>query len=89
MRLRIINKKVNNNMSNNINFGQAIEALKQGKKVQNTTWNRKDMFISRQVPDKNSKMTLPYLYITIIGCNDCVPWVPSQFDMESDDWKVK
>ena len=32
-------------MTENLNFGQAIEALKQGKQVARTGWNGKEMFL--------------------------------------------
>ena len=33
-----------------MNFGQAIEALKEGKKVAREGWNGKGMFVFKQVP---------------------------------------
>lgn len=33
-----------------MNFGQAIEALKEGKLLQRTGWNGKGMFIAKQIP---------------------------------------
>ena len=35
---------------NNLTFGQAIEALKQGKRVARKGWNGKGMFVFRQIP---------------------------------------
>ena len=46
-------------MANTMNFGQAIEALKQGKKVARAGWNGKNMHLELQRPDAHSKMTLP------------------------------
>ena len=37
-------------MQENLNFGQAIEALKQGKRVSRKGWDAKGMFVFRQVP---------------------------------------
>lgn len=37
-------------MEENLNFGQALEALKQGKRVAREGWNGKGMFIFKQVP---------------------------------------
>lgn len=37
-------------MENKVNFGQAIEALKQGKRVQRAGWNGKGLFVFMQVP---------------------------------------
>ena len=33
-----------------MNFGQAIEALKQGKAIQREGWNGKGLFVVKQVP---------------------------------------
>lgn len=34
----------------NVNYGQAIEALKIGKKVSRKGWNGKGMFVFKQIP---------------------------------------
>jgi len=76
------------------NFGIAITMLKIGRRVCRDGWNGKDMWLALQVPDANSKMTLPYIYIEYPvghpaypdGCR--VPWLASQTDMLSDDWWV-
>ena len=34
----------------NLKFGQAIEALKEGKKVTRKNWNGKGLFIFKQIP---------------------------------------
>jgi hypothetical protein len=34
----------------NVNFGKAIEALKEGKKVAREGWNGKGLFIFKQIP---------------------------------------
>lgn len=70
-----------------MNFGQAIEALKAGKRVTRPGWNGKGMWLGLQVPDGGSKMTLPYIYMRTAGdIGDHVPWLASQTDMLSDDW---
>lgn len=76
-----------------MNFGQAIEALKAGEKVQREGWNGKGLWLELQTPDEHSKMTLPYIYInypsdakTTPGAR--VPWLASQTDMLSDDWII-
>lgn len=74
-------------MPNRMNFGQAIEALKQDKKVAREGWNGKNMYLELQRPDEHSKMTLPYIYMyTALG--DYVPWVASQTDTLSEDWTI-
>ncbi len=72
-------------MTNTMNFGQAIEALKQGKKVARAGWNGKGMHLELQRPDAHSKMTLPYIYM-YTAQGDNVPWLASQTDMLSEDW---
>ena len=72
-------------MTNTMNFGHAIEALKQGKKVARAGWNGKGMHLELQRPDAHSKMTLPYIYM-YTAQGDNVPWLASQTDMLSEDW---
>lgn len=76
-----------------MNFGTAIECLKKGDKVQRAGWNGKGLWLELQTPDENSKMTLPYIYINYPpespntpGAK--VPWLASQTDMLTDDWRV-
>ena len=70
-----------------MNFGQALEALKNGDRVTREGWNGKGMWLALQRPDENSKMGLPYLYIrTVTG--KLVPWLASQTDMLAEDWSV-
>lgn len=70
-----------------MNFGQALEALKDGNKVAREGWNGKGMWINLQVPDAHSKMTLPYIYMKT-ACENQVPWLASQTDILADDWVV-
>jgi len=70
-------------------FGYALDALRAGKRVQRRGWNGKGMWLALQVPDANSKMTLPYIYMRTAGeIGDLVPWLASQTDMLADDWQV-
>ena len=79
-----------------MNFGQAIEALKEGKRVARKGWNDKGIYLELQIPDAHSKMTLPYIYIVTSRLETTnpdaprgvVPWLASQTDMLSDDWVV-
>ena len=73
--------------STGLSFGQAIEQLKYNMCVSREGWNGKNMFLTLQVPDEHSKMTLPYIYmVTVQG--DRVPWLASQTDMLADDWFI-
>lgn len=80
-----------------MNFGQALEHLKQGGAVARTGWNGKGMWLELQVPDEHSKMTLPYIYLNYPGTpasltapanhiNARVPWLASQTDVLAEDW---
>lgn len=80
-----------------MNFGKAIEELKNGKRVCRRGWNGKGIFLELQVPDEHSKMTHPYIYIDTTGLQtdnseapkNRVPWLASQTDMLSEDWEIK
>ena len=76
-----------------MNFGQALESLKQGNKVARSGWNGVGLWLELQQPDSFSKMTLPYIFInypenakTTPGAR--VPWLASQTDMLADDWTL-
>lgn len=79
-----------------LTFGLAIEALKLGKKVARAGWNGKGIFIELQVPDQYSKMSSPYIFIDTTGLQtdnpdaprSRVPWLASQTDMLTEDWRV-
>jgi hypothetical protein len=50
-------------------------------------WNGPGQFIEAQVPDKHSKMTVPYLFITT-SSGDRAPWIPSSGDLFASDWYI-
>lgn len=74
-----------------MNFGTALEILKDGGAVARTGWNGKGLWLELQRPDANSKMTLPYIYINypddaINTPGARVPWLASQTDLLAEDW---
>lgn len=79
-----------------MDFGQALYKLKEGGKVARAGWNGKGIFIELQTPDKNSKMTSPYIFIDTTGLQtenkaapkSLVPWLASQTDMLAEDWQI-
>lgn len=75
----------NRSEEDTMNFGQALESLKAGKKVARSGWNGKNMWLELQRPDAHSKMTLPYIYMSTVQ-KDLVPWLASQTDMLAEDW---
>ena len=70
-----------------MHIGLAIEAMRAGKKVGRAGWNGKNMHLALQVPDANSKMTLPYVYM-YTAQGDLVPWLCSQTDLLAADWEL-
>ena len=82
----------------NLDFGEALHALKNGRKVRRAGWNGKGLSLELQVPDAHSKMTLPYIYMSYPSTpasdtapenhiNAKVPWLASQTDMLAEDWE--
>ena len=86
----------------NLNFGDAIKALKEGKKVARQGWNGKGMFLyyvwadrypakteaAKSIADHDG--TVPYgAYIAMKTVDGTViPWLASQTDMLSEDWII-
>ena len=85
-----------------MNFGNAIEALKEGKRVARAGWNGKGMFLFL-VPGINFIVNREPLlsimgegaqitYRPHIDMKDAegkvVPWLASQTDMLAEDWQV-
>ena len=66
-------------------FGIAVAYLKEGGKVARVGWNGKGMWLKLQVPDENSKMSLPYIYMKTADGQQ-VPWLASQTDVLAEDW---
>lgn len=85
-----------------MNFGQAIELLKEGKKVQRYGWNGKNMFLflvrgSTFIVDRPPLLGI-YPEGTEISYhahidmktadNKIVPWLASQTDVLAEDWLI-
>lgn len=78
-----------------MNFGQAIENLKQGKKVARKGWNGKGMYLflahgkdlTNCLKDKELECLDSICMYTAQG-TVCVGWLASQTDMLSEDWEV-
>lgn len=74
-----------------MNFSAALEHLKRGGKTARNGWNGKGLWLELERPDENSKMTLPYIFISypddaINTPGARVPWLASQTDILADDW---
>lgn len=80
-------------------FGQAIQYLKQGKKVQRQGWNGKNQYIelATGISYKNSNNEIINTEHDAIGNNAIafvgtsgvqMGWLASQADMLAEDWKI-
>lgn len=89
-------------MEVHMNFSQALDAIKAGKKVSRSGWNGKNMFVFL-VPGSRFKVNrAPLLGIYPEGTEidyhahvdmrtatgQIVPWLVSQTDLLADDWGV-
>lgn len=72
--------------ANGFGFDVALQALKRGAKARRLGWNGQGQWLEVQVPDENSKMSLPYIYISTVT-GDLVPWLASQTDLLANDWQ--
>lgn len=75
-----------------MNFGEALQSFKADRACEfvRPGWNGKGMKLKAQFPDENSKMTHPYLYMVIPGCEEGerrIPWQPAQVDLFAEDWE--
>lgn len=73
-------------MSNH-DIGWAIQHLRAGNRLRRTGWNGKGMWLALQVPDANSKMSLPYVYMSTAQ-GHLIPWLCSQADLLASDWEL-
>jgi hypothetical protein len=76
-----------------MDFADAFRALKNGACVRNVCWNGQNMYLSLQIPDTMSKMSVPYIYICMPDTHPnyphvMVPWTPSQLDLMSENWEI-
>lgn len=70
-----------------MNFSEALQAAKDGEKVQRCGWNGKGMWIEVQRVDAHSKMGHPYLYMKGVD-GKLFPWNPNNLDLMAEDWQL-
>lgn len=87
-------------MKTQMSFGEAIELLKQGKKVARLGWNGKGMFLyyvsagkypvkmeaARSIADESGLVSYGAYIAMKTAQGNVVPWLASQTDMLSEDW---
>ena len=79
-----------------LNFGQALELLKQGEKIARRGWNGKGMFIYH-VPESEFIFNMNETVSSGVhrehidmrtAQGDFVPWTASQTDLLAEDWEI-
>jgi len=65
-----------------MDFGRALQFLRNGGKMQRSGWNGKDMWIHMQTPDEHSKMSLPYLYMKTSEESSFRGWPRKQISLQ-------
>jgi len=68
----------------NMTFGLAIEALKQGKKVARAGWNGRGMFV--RFVDATESLNRHFVLLNVVGTFDT--WVASVSDTLAEDWVI-
>ena len=84
-----------------MNFGQAIEAMKQGERVARSGWNGKGMFLFlaeniefttkadlSECKELSGDLTLDSIVMKTADNRFVVGWLASQTDMLANDWAV-
>jgi hypothetical protein len=83
-----------------MNFGEALQSLKDGFKVERAGWNGKGMFLYHvpaqsypavtEIAKKQFGDMVPYgAYIAMkTAQNNVVPWLASQTDILAEDWQI-
>ena len=82
-----------------MNFGKAIDLLKEGKKLRRKGWNGKNQYIelATNISYKNADgeiininhKTMGNKAIAFVGTSGVqIGWLASQSDMLSDDWEL-
>lgn len=78
-----------------MNFGQAIEAMKQGKKVARIGWNGKGMYLyladGELLTEAIGDDSFPFTDSIVMKTADnkyCIGWHASQADMLAEDWMI-
>jgi hypothetical protein len=72
-----------------MNFGAALEAMRDGRRVARQGWNGRGMaleLVSGATADDNRQM-LPFIAMRTVQ-GEWVPWLASQTDMLAEDWEA-
>lgn len=71
-----------------MDFGKAIELLKEGKKVARKGWNGKGMWLElNKGYDYKFSIVESHILMKTVQ-NYFIPWLASQTDMLAEDWEI-
>ena len=80
---------------NSLTFGEALEALKAGKKVARKGWNGKGMYLyladGKLLTEEIGDGSYPFTDTVVMKTADnkyCIGWLASQTDMLAEDWHI-
>lgn len=80
-------------MDDLVTFGQALDYLAQGDRVQRAGWNGKGMWLVQasggtfRIGDRIEGDLLPFIVMKTVD-DTFVPWLASQTDVLATDWRV-
>jgi hypothetical protein len=93
--LEVLNSKLmvnDNTLPCGQDFGYAIKAMKEGRKVCREGWNGKGMYLKMRFPNEYpGEMTHAYPYFTIPNCEEGtrrIPYASTIVDIISEDWMI-
>lgn len=96
-------EKAYRSFESGMSFGQAVELLKQDKRMARSGWNGKGMFLliikgeslTQQINDVYGNPDEPQSALPVLDAiymktadNKLVPWLASQTDILSEDWVI-
>lgn len=69
-----------------MDFGDALFLMRSGDKVTREGWNAPGQFTFVQHPTADSVIRRPFLCLSPVD-GELVPWVPTQSDLLTEDWR--
>ncbi len=77
-----------------MNFGEALQALKDGRKVKRSIWGGywiiySDVNLDYFKKEEYQSLTIPSMIVAVLKGNEgCAPAQPYQQDLLAEDWKI-
>lgn len=70
------------------NFGDALKALKDGKKLARSGWNGKGLYVQYRIAKDHEHAIIEPFFVITNKLNSFNTWVPSESDCLAEDWEV-